>query len=107
MKQVSHNIQGKYAFAKSAYHTFKAAQKMRDDQEKKQLGDRPPNETEEEKKQQMMKDLDQNDIKNMTENGIDVMWNITIFDVESTLRAAIDKILRDKAVDQECRLKRA
>lgn len=55
----------------------------------------------------MMKDLDQNDIKNMTENGIDVMWNITIFDVESTLRAAIDKILRDKAVDQECRLKRA
>ena len=47
-----------------------------------------------------MKDMDENDMKNLSESGIDVMWNITIFDVERTLRAAIDKILRDKSVDQ-------
>ena len=28
MKQVSHNIKGKYAIAKSAYGTYKAAKKM-------------------------------------------------------------------------------
>lgn len=54
-----------------------------------------------------MKDMDEADIKNLSESGIDVMWNITIFDVERTLRAAIDKILRDKSVDQQCRRIRA
>lgn len=47
-----------------------------------------------------MKDMDENDIKNLSESGIDVMWNITVFDVERVLRAAIDKIFRDKSVDQ-------
>ena len=99
MKQVSHNIKNKYNIAKSAYQTYKAAQKMQKDQQKKNQDGPQSNEPEEEKKEEM-KDMDENDIKNVAESGIDVMWNITVFDVEKTLRAAIDKIFRDKSVDQ-------
>ena len=35
MKEMSHNIKGKYAIAKSAYETYKAAQKMQKEKEKK------------------------------------------------------------------------
>ena len=43
----------------------------------------------------------------MSENMIDVAWNITVLDIETTLRAAISKIFRDKAVDEKGRKKRA
>jgi len=54
-----------------------------------------------------MKDMSENDIKNLSGSGIDVMWNITVLDVERVLRTAIDKIFRDKSVDQQCRRIRA
>lgn len=51
--------------------------------------------------------MDENDIKNLSGAGIDVMWNITVFDVEKTLRNAIDKLFRDKSVEQQVRRIRA
>jgi hypothetical protein len=38
---------------------------------------------------------------------IDVAWNITVLDIENTLRAAISKIFRDKSVDDKGRKQRA
>lgn len=46
-------------------------------------------------------------MKTMSENMIDVAWSITVYDIESTLRAAIDRVLRDKAVDNKGKEKRA
>lgn len=46
-------------------------------------------------------------MKMMSENMIDVAWSITVYDIESTLRSAIDKIMRDKAVDKKTKEKRA
>lgn len=43
----------------------------------------------------------------MSENMINVAWSITVYDIESTLRSAIDKVLRDKAVDKKGKEKRA
>jgi len=46
-------------------------------------------------------------MKMMSENMIDVAWSITVYDIESTLRSAIDKIMRDKAVDKKLKERRA
>ena len=46
-------------------------------------------------------------MKAMSENMIDVAWSITVYDIESTLRAAIDRVFRDKAVDKKGKEKRA
>jgi hypothetical protein len=46
-------------------------------------------------------------MKAMSENMIDVAWSITVYDIESTLRLAIDRVLRDKAVDKKGKEKRA
>ena len=46
-------------------------------------------------------------MKAMSENMIDVAWNITVLDIESTLRASISKIFRDKAVDEKGKKMRA
>jgi len=37
----------------------------------------------------------------MSGNMIDVAWNITVLDIESTLRTAISKIFRDRSVDEK------
>ena len=39
----------------------------------------------------------------MSENMIDVAWNITVLDIETTLRTAISKIFRDRSVDEAAR----
>ena len=46
-------------------------------------------------------------MKAMSESMIDVAWNITVLDIETTLRAAISKIFRDKSVDDKGRKQRA
>lgn len=46
-------------------------------------------------------------MKAMSENMIDVAWNITVLDIESTLRASIGRIFRDKSVDEKGRRMRA
>lgn len=46
-------------------------------------------------------------MKAMSENMIDVAWNMTVLDIESTLRAAIGRIFRDRSVDEKGRKMRA
>ena len=42
-------------------------------------------------------------MKAMSESMIDVAWNITVLDIETTLRIAVSKIFRDKSVDEKGR----
>jgi hypothetical protein len=37
----------------------------------------------------------------MSGNMIDVAWNMTVLDIESTLRASISRIFRDRSVDEK------
>jgi hypothetical protein len=46
-------------------------------------------------------------MKAMSAGMIDVAWNITVLDIESTLRTSISKIFRDKSVDEKGRKQRA
>ena len=46
-------------------------------------------------------------MKAISENMIDVAWNITVLDIETTLRAAIGRIFRDRSVDEKGRKMRA
>ena len=43
----------------------------------------------------------------MSGNMIDVAWNMTVLDIESTLRASISKIFRDRSVDEKGKKQRA
>lgn len=43
----------------------------------------------------------------MSGNMIDVAWNMTVLDIESTLRASIGKIFRDRSVDEKGKKQRA
>ena len=43
----------------------------------------------------------------MSENIIDVLWSTTVYDIKSTLRAAIGKIMRDNATDTTVKEQRA
>jgi hypothetical protein len=46
-------------------------------------------------------------MKAMSESMIDVAWSITVYDIETTLRASIDRIFRDKAIDKTGKQRRA
>lgn len=43
----------------------------------------------------------------MGENMVDVAWNMTVLDIEQTLRTSINKMFRDKGTDSGIKAKRA
>ena len=64
-------------------------------------------EKEQEEKAQAAQEREKEAMKAISENMIDVAWNITVLDIETTLRAAISKIFRDRAVDDKGKKMRA
>lgn len=40
-------------------------------------------------------------MKKMSESMIDVAWNMTVYDIESTLRLSIKRLFRDKDASKD------
>jgi hypothetical protein len=102
--EVKSKWSAKMGVAKSMYATYKAAKKMEKDM-KEEESKNPQEEKKEGEEEVNPKDMEK--MKMMSENMIDVAWSITVYDIESTLRSAIDKIMRDKAVDKKLKERRA
>ena len=101
VEEVKSKWSAKIGVAKSMYATYKAAKKMEKDMDGEE--EKVPQEGEE--PEANPKDMEK--MKMMSENMIDVAWSITVYDIESTLRAAIDKLFRDRSVDENIKKKRA
>jgi hypothetical protein len=99
--EVKSKWSAKIGVAKSMYATYKAAKKMEKDME----GQEEEKVQEGEEKKANPKDIEK--MKMMSENMIDVAWSITVFDIESTLRSSIDKIMKDGAIDEKQKRQRA
>jgi hypothetical protein len=101
--EVKNKWSAKIGVARSMYNTYKAAKKMEKDmnEEAKEKGH------EESKEGEEMKPGDMEKMKAMSENMIDVAWSMTVYDIEATLRSAIDKLFKDKAVDKQAKERRA
>jgi hypothetical protein len=46
-------------------------------------------------------------MKKISESVLDVAWSMTVYDIQNTLRASIDKIFKDRSVDKYTRKLRA
>ena len=103
--EVKSKWSAKMGVAKSMYATYKAAKKMEKDMKEEEK--KSPSEEQKEGAEPEVNPRDMEKMKMMSENMIDVAWSITVYDIESTLRAAIDKIMRDKAVDKKLKERRA
>lgn len=104
--KLGHDWDSKMSLLKSMYSTFKAAKKM-EEQKKEDFMKKSEEEKkqEEEKKEPNAQDLEH--MAAMGENMVDVAWNMTVIDIEQTLRASIIKMFRDKGVDKGVKAKRA
>ena len=103
--EVKSKWSAKMGVAKSMYATYKAAKKMEKDMKEEESKNLHEEKKEGEEEEVNPKDMEK--MKMMSENMIDVAWSITVYDIESTLRSAIDKIMRDKAVDKKLKERRA
>ena len=103
--EVKSKWSAKMGVAKSMYATYKAAKKMEKDMKEEESKNLHEEKKEGEEEEVNTKDMEK--MKMMSENMIDVAWSITVYDIESTLRSAIDKIMRDKAVDKKLKERRA
>lgn len=111
-QEMGSKFQQKKAVALSLYSTYKTAKNLKKAEEEKAKKLAAEGVKEEEKKEE-----DQNpdeptaqqkeDMMAMSGNMIDVAWNITVLDIESTLRTAISKIFRDRSVDEKGKKQRA
>jgi hypothetical protein len=104
--EVKNRWSAKIGVARSMYNTYKAAKKMEKDMANEEMKDKGNEESKEERKDEM-KPGEMENMKAMSENMIDVAWSITVYDIETTLRAAIDKLFKDKAVDKKGKERRA
>ena len=103
--EVKSKWSAKMGVAKSMWGTYKAAKKM--EKEMKDEESKNPHQQNKEGEEEEVNPKDMEKMKMMSENMIDVAWSITVYDIESTLRSAIDKIMRDKAVDKKLKERRA
>lgn len=66
--------------------------------EEKKEEEKKREKTPEEEADEYMKNVDMDKMKGVADSMVDVTFNITLFDIESTLRKSIKKIFHDKGV---------
>uniref|UniRef100_A0A7S2SMW4 J domain-containing protein n=1 Tax=Mucochytrium quahogii TaxID=96639 RepID=A0A7S2SMW4_9STRA len=105
VKRRGHVIANKYRVAKSAYQTYKTAKQMQKAEEAKLKDKDKEGDAEQETTD---KHMEEEEAAMMGFLGmIETLWNLSVIDVESTLRKVCRKLFRDASVSTEMRVERA
>lgn len=99
-----HDMANKFRVVKSAYKTYKSAQ-MEETKEKEKKNENVDtgDGAEEKKKDEVEEMVDRMPVIGM----IETLWNLSVIDIEGTLRSACHKLDKDSSVSKEVRVQRA